>query len=79
MSSDTDDKKPPEDSLEKRGGEDIRVKQQKRRITDSDWNRGINRVRDVAFLTFGLAGVVGQLFFADPPNPVLYPIIAGLL
>lgn len=64
-----------EDSFERKPPK----KTNKRRITDSDWNRWNNRVRDVFFLGLGLLGTANQLFYANPPNPVLYPILAGLL
>ena len=49
------------------------------RVSDTEWSRWVNRVRDVFFLTLGLAGTANQLFYANPPNPVLYPILASLL
>ncbi len=52
---------------------------QKRRVTDNEWDRLFDRVRDVAFLGLGLAAATHQLSIAQPPNPVLYPIIAALL
>lgn len=51
----------------------------KRRVSDTDWKRWTDRVRDVFFLVLGLAGTANQLFLANPPNPVLYPILAALL
>lgn len=54
-------------------------KSPKRRVSDSQWDRYIDRFRDVGFLVLGLASAAHQLFWASPPNPVLYPIIAALL
>lgn len=51
----------------------------KRRISDSEWNSLFDRFRDVGFLVFGLAGAAHQMFWANPPNPVVYPILAALL
>ena len=51
----------------------------KRRVTDTEWTRWRDRVRDVIFLGLGAAGAANQLFIANPPNPVLYPVIAALL
>lgn len=51
----------------------------KRRMTDVEWERWRDRTRDACFLVLGLAGTANQLFFASPPNPVLYPILAALL
>jgi len=51
----------------------------KRRVTDLEWVRWRDRTRDACFLILGLAGTANQLFFATPPNPVLYPILAALL
>lgn len=48
-------------------------------VSDTDWKRWTDRVRDVFFLVLGLAGTANQLFLANPPNPVLYPILAALL
>lgn len=50
-----------------------------RRVTDNEWTTWTNRTRDATFLVLGLAGTINQLFFANPPNPVLYPILASLL
>lgn len=65
------------------GGSSVKKNEQKnknkRMITDADWNRWTDRVRDVFFLALGLIGTANQLFYANPPNPVLYPILAGLL
>lgn len=54
-------------------------KSPKRRVSDTDWKRWTDRVRDVFFLVLGLVGTANQLFLANPPNPVLYPILAALL
>jgi len=51
----------------------------KRRVSDVEWERWRDRTRDMCFLVLGLVGTANQLFFADPPNPVLYPILAALL
>lgn len=51
----------------------------KRRVSDADWKRYRDRTRDVFFLVLGAAGTANQLFIANPPNPVLYPILAALL
>lgn len=37
------------------------------------------RTREACVFFLGLAGAANQLFFANPPNPVLFPIIGGLL
>lgn len=62
---------------------DRRIKQHKsspkRRVTDTEWKRWTDRVRDVIFLALGAAAAFNQLFLANPPNPVLYPVIAALL